>query len=149
LLRNIPTAISIIDMEGRVLSWNPAAETLFGYTAEEAIGKEADLLIASATRLHDEAHDFTRRTFDGQPVHVVTQRTAKDGALIDVELRAIPIVLSEKPLAGLAIYPDVTGLQRARRAAESAARAKSEFLATMSHELRTPLNAIQGFSGLL
>ena len=149
LLRNIPTAISIIDMEGRVLSWNPAAETLFGYTAEEAIGKEADLLIASATRLHDEAHDFTRRTFDGQPVHVVTQRTAKDGALIDVELHAIPIVVSDKPLGALAIYHDITGLQRARRAAESAARAKSEFLANMSHELRTPLNAILGFSGLL
>ncbi|HRW50187.1 MAG TPA: histidine kinase N-terminal 7TM domain-containing protein [Caldilinea sp.] len=149
LLRNIPTAISIIDREGRVLSWNPAAETLFGYTAEEAIGKEADLLIAASARLQDEAHDFTRRTFDGQSVHVVTQRTAKDGALIDVELRAIPIVVSDKPLGALAIYHDITGLQRARRAAESAARAKSEFLANMSHELRTPLNAILGFSGLL
>lgn len=149
LLRNIPTAISIIDMEGRILSWNPAAESLFGYTVDEAVGQEADRLIATTPRLMGEASDFTRRTFDGQPVHVVTQRTAKDGALIDVELRAIPIVVGDKPLGALAIYHDITGLQRARRAAESAARAKSEFLANMSHELRTPLNAILGFSSLL
>ena len=39
LLLNIPTAVVVIDLDGRVVSWNPAAERLTGYTAEELVGK--------------------------------------------------------------------------------------------------------------
>ena len=148
LLRNIPTATTIVDMEGRIVSWNPAAATLFGFTQAEAIGQEADRLIAAGS-LQDEARTFTRATFVSESIHAVTQRTHKDGTAIEVELRAIPVIINNKPVGALAIYHDITDLQRARQAAESAARAKSEFLANMSHELRTPLNAILGFSGLL
>ncbi len=148
LLRNIPTATTIVDMAGRIVSWNPAATTLFGFTQSEAVGQEADLLIAAGA-MREEAHTFTHTTFAGESVHAITQRTRKDGTAIEVELRAIPIIINDKPVGALAIYHDITDLQRARQAAESAARAKSEFLANMSHELRTPLNAILGFSGLL
>ena len=45
-----PVAIALLDPEGNVTSWNPAAERLFGYTAEEAIGRDIDDLVAAERR---------------------------------------------------------------------------------------------------
>ena len=148
LVENSPVAIITADLHAQVVSWNPAAEKLFGYTAEEAIGRDIDDLVAHG-QMHQQADDYTQQLFEEQRVHLTAQRTRKDGSLVDVEVLALPVTVAGQHVGFIAIYHDITELVLARQEAESANEAKSAFLATMSHEIRTPMNAVIGMSGLL
>jgi PAS domain S-box-containing protein len=148
LVQNSPVAIVTTDRNGNVLSWNPAAEKLFGYTPAEAIGLNLDVIITTP-ELQEEAVGFTRQTASGARVHGVTRRRRRDGTLVDVEVLAVPVDADNLDAGLIAIYHDITELQRARQDAEAAAQAKSAFLATMSHEIRTPMNAVIGMTSLL
>ncbi|HEX5692482.1 MAG TPA: response regulator, partial [Roseiflexaceae bacterium] len=77
------------------------------------------------------------------------QRNRKDGSLVDVEGRAVAVMVDGRQLGYILIYHDITELKQAQRSAEQANAAKSAFLANMSHELRTPLNAIIGFTRIV
>src|SRR5439155_17093174 len=92
LLDVSPTAIVTLDKEGRITSWNPAAERMFGFTPEEAIGKEIDDLVARSEEIREEAF---RITMEGrtslEKTHAITRRTRKDGTLIDVEVGGVPV----------------------------------------------------------
>jgi PAS domain S-box-containing protein len=149
LLELSPTAIVTTDLQGNVSSWNPAAESLFGYTRQEAIGCDIDDLVARSDEVRAEAVDAGRQAAKGGRVHLTTRRTRKDGTLVDLDVRAAPIFVGEEQVGMYALYHDVSELLRARREAEAATAAKSVFLATMSHEIRTPLNAVIGMTELL
>lgn len=146
---NSPVAIVTVDDEYRVLSWNPAAEKLFGYMREEAIGRNVDDLVANSSEIHDEAVTFSEQGVHNEYVHSITKRTHKDGRLLDVDMSGLPFPLGGGRTGLVAIYNDVGEIQRARQEAIAANEAKSSFLATMSHEIRTPMNAVIGMSGLL
>ena len=148
LVQNSPVAIVTTDRDGNVLSWNPAAEKLFGYKQAEALWHNVDDLITTP-ELREEAVGFTRKTISGARVHAATRRRRRDGTLVDVEVLAVPMDMGKADAALIAIYHDITELQRARRDAEAATQAKSAFLATMSHEIRTPMNAVIGMTSLL
>jgi len=145
----IPVAALTADNDAKIVSWNPMAEKLFGYTQEEAIGQHVDDLVATDPGIREEAHGYTQQVLAQEPVMAVTKRTRKDGSFVDVEVRGLPVMVSGEFGGYIAIYHDVSELQQARRTAEAANQAKSAFLANMSHELRTPLNAILGFSQLM
>ncbi|WP_338867645.1 hybrid sensor histidine kinase/response regulator [Myxococcus stipitatus] len=149
VVRNSPVAIVTISRQFIVLSWNPAAERLFGYTPQEALGKHIFDLVATEETILPDAKKAQRDVNQRGRVHSVTRRLRKDRTIVDVELLALPVSVGGRQLGFIAIYHDITDLQRARQAAEAANQAKSLFLATMSHEIRTPMNAIIGMTGLM
>ncbi len=156
LLVNSPVAVVTADLEGNVVSWNPRAEKLFGYTEGEVIGKSLDDIVTKEGALRQEANKYSDQVISTGRVQATTKRNRKDGSLVDVELLALQVIVGEELVGYIVIYHDITErvrveeiLRQSKEAAEAASQAKSTFLANMSHELRTPLNAIIGFTRLV
>ena len=148
LVLNNPVAIVNLDLDFNITSCNPAFEKLFGYSEQEVIGRNLDALVTTEGTLA-EAHAYTEAAEAGRTTGGIGRRRRKDGSLIDVEIYAIPVMVGGARVGMMALYHDITEMLRARREAEDANTAKSQFLASMSHELRTPLNAIIGYSEML
>jgi len=113
-----PTAIATIDLDYMVTSWNAAAERLFGYSEEEALGRSIHDLIASTEELRSEGLELGGRAEHGE-VHRVTRRLRNDGSLVDVDLRAAPIVVGGDTVGIFCLYHDISELQRQKRYYES------------------------------
>jgi PAS domain S-box-containing protein len=159
-------AILSRDLDGRIVSWNAAAERLLGYTAAEVIGREP--LLVPPERLHEIAENRALLT-RGQPLpgHE-TVRVTKDGRCIDVLLSGSPIKddlgniigmasilrdIAERKLAQQALQQAYDELERRveeRTAQLSRINAELEkFAYVASHDLQEPLRTVINFSDLL
>jgi PAS domain S-box-containing protein len=148
LVEITPVAVVVMDADERVVGWNPAAAELFGYTAEEAVGRTVNELVLG-DHMREEGREITHEALTSGRAQRITRRRRKDGTAVDVELMLVPLLVDDARVGFLGVYHDITELQQAREEAEAATQAKSAFLATMSHEIRTPMNAVIGMTGLL
>jgi two-component system sensor kinase FixL len=100
------------DLRGIVLSWNRAAETMFGYTANEMIGKPVTAIFPP-DRIKEEAEILDRVGRGERMIHFVTTRQRKDGAVIPVSLTISPIRDDQGRIIGISkIARDLSEMQR-------------------------------------
>ncbi len=120
------------DPEGRVTSWNAAAETLFGYRAEEMIGRPVGRLLPPA--LQEEDQPVLERLRQGERIEQPqTQRLTRDGQLIDVAIRLAPIRDGEGRMVGASqVARDLSAQTRNERDARELAR-MTRLYAALSH----------------
>ncbi len=149
-------AIYTEDLDFKITSWNAAAERLFGYRADEIMGRNASVLVPLERRA-ELMTSVLRIRSTGKGERFETTRLRKDGSTVEVDLTVSPLPDTSGRLRGMALTARDIGerkrleaeLTAARDSALEAARLKSEFLANMSHEIRTPLNSVVGMTGLL
>ncbi|WP_407332297.1 ATP-binding protein [Enterovibrio sp. 27052020O] len=144
IVDTVVDSIITIDEKGHIATFNPAAEGLFGYYADEVIGKKVNMLMPQDfARQHD---TFLTNYISGKPAKIIgigreIIAKRKDGTEFSAELS-----VSEMRVLGKRMF---TGVIRDITARKKAQSVKNEFVATVSHELRTPLTSICGSLGLV
>ena len=106
------------DLEGIVITWNPAAQRLYGYSAEEAIGRHVSFLIPD--ELKDDVEKILTTVRRGEAIDTYeTRRRRKDGTVVDVALTISPIGSPAQGLYGASVVArDITEERRRRSARE-------------------------------
>ena len=136
IVQSSDDAIISKDLNGIVTSWNPAAERLYGFTADEMIGTPIYRIVPDDLR--GEEDDILRRIRGGERLqHFETVRARKGGRRVDVAITISPI---------LDLYGRVVGASTFARditAQRDAQRKKDQFLAVLAHELRNPLAPVR------
>jgi PAS domain S-box-containing protein len=152
-------AVITMNTQGLITGWNPQAETIFGWSREDAIHRRlAETIIPPQYReAHHQGLQHFLATGEGPVLNKRIEITAlhRDGHEFPVELTISPLRSGETFIFS-AFIRDITkrrraeeALQTAKEEAEAANQAKSLFLTNMGHELRTPLNHIIGYSEML
>jgi PAS domain S-box-containing protein len=166
LVFSILDAIIAIDANHRITLFNPAAERMFGRSADEMLGSSLERLIPSRFRSahsdHIHRYGVTKVSMRsmGEPgelfgLHADGSEFPIDASISQLEVngeKMFTVMLrdvSEREQLYQMLQERNVAIEAARSVAEAANRAKSEFLSSMSHELRTPLNAILGFAQLM
>jgi PAS domain S-box-containing protein len=135
VVRGSGDAVLSKDLFGIVTSWNPAAERVYGYSAEEAIGRHISFLVPADHK--NEEMVILERVRKGERLETYeTERIRADGARIDVSLTVSPITNPSQGLIGASVIArDITAEKRRRRA--------QEFLIAASRQLDTSLDVEQ------
>jgi PAS domain S-box-containing protein len=146
------------DLEQNIVTWNNGATKIYGYEAEEMLGKSSSIL--QLDDHDDEEFEISEAIRRGDEIEQYeTKRKTKHGEVCDISLTVFPVFDKSANIIGSAsIDRDISDRRKthnelihAKSAAElaesranAANRSRAEFLANISHELRTPMNAIIG-----
>jgi two-component system, cell cycle sensor histidine kinase and response regulator CckA len=151
VLYHAPDAIIALDSEHHVLDWNPGAEKMFGYSPEEAFGKQLDDLVAHHEH-HAEASVITKQVLSGKRVEAFeTIRYHKDGSPRHVIAAGTPIIINNRLTGVVVVYTDITTRVKAEEALRRAQ--KMEAIGTLAggiaHDFNNLLTGIQGHASLI
>jgi two-component system sensor histidine kinase/response regulator len=159
IVATAPDAILTMDHRGTIVAFNPAAEEIFGYSKQQAIGRPLNELVVPPEQR--QAHvDGLAQFLAGGEGGILGRRLEVSslrfgGTTFPAELTVSPVHREGVSPLFVGFVRDITArkfaeesLRRAAETAQAASRAKSEFLANMSHEIRTPMNGVIGMTEL-
>lgn len=153
MVEQAAAAIFSVDPEGRVATWNAAAERLFGYPAGSCRGRRLGFLeVAEATDPPPQGIRQAVATALGQPGPVEVELACRraDGARVLVTTCLAPIRDPAEHLLGVSVVArDVSARHQLEADLRASNRQKTEFFTVMAHELRTPLTAVRGYTDML
>ncbi len=144
VFETVVDGIITIDKEGKIDSFNPAAERIFGYSSDEVIGLNVKVLMPQPFRKeHDGYLKNYRETGAAKVIGSVREVMGrrKDGSTFPLDL-----AVGKMEIDGEQMF---TGTVRDISERKEIEKMKNEFVSTVSHELRTPLTSIMGSLGLL
>lgn len=147
IFENSAAAITLVDEQERLISWNKFTEGLLGMDGEE-------LYLMPVQSIYPPGEWERIRTFDvrqkGMQHHLETRMVKKDGSLIDVDISLSVLKDSDGNTTGsIGVIRDITERKQAEEKLRETMELKSQFISTVSHELRTPLAAMKEGLGIV
>lgn len=127
LFESAPEAVVLLDTDDRVIHANPEFTRIFGYSAEEAVGRAINTLIAPDSE-RESSRAITERVAAGEAVQVEGTRIRKDGSAVEVSILGAPVEMDHNRIGVFGIYRDITE----RKATEARLAAYAEELRHLS-----------------
>ena len=151
LFESAPVAVTVVDPDGNVSVWNTTAESMFGWTAEEVIGKPLPIVPPDAMEQHRQFQELLL-SGSGATTGAIVQRVRKDGQRITVRLDTAAVRAPDGSIRGLmAILVDLSeqiALEQQLRQAHKM-EAIGQLAGGVAHDFNNLLTAITGYGELI
>ena len=147
IFENSAVAITLVDKQERLISWNKFTEGFLGIGKDDLYLKPVSSFYPAREWERIRAHDVRQK---GMQHHLETVMIKKDGTLIDVDISLSVLKDSNGETTGsIGVIRDITERKQAEKELKETMELKSQFISTVSHELRTPLAAIKEGLGIV